>query len=424
MSLDAIYNLREPTLVIAPLEIMYTTWMNEPEKWDFSQSLKYTILHGKDKDLNFNKRCGIMFINPEGIPWLLKKIKSARRFPWKVLVVDESIKFKNHKSVRFKALRQMLKTFKYRYILSGNPIPNTYLDIWAQIFILDLGERLGTSWYRFRDKYFYPIDYNRFKWELKPGAKEEIIRKISDITFFLDTDDEIDLPEIVEIDVPITLPATCASKYKKMEEELFAQLDTGDNVTAPNKASGLMKCWQIANGFLYEQLEDGTRKTHFMHNELAKQAEAFVESMNGRPCVITYHFEEDLNRLKKSFPDARVVGAGMTGEDIRSIEQDWNDDKIPILLAYISKLSHGLNLQHGSGHHIFTYCLTYNFDTYDQLIFRFKRQGAQYGRVVVHRPICQNTVHEAIIRSLNTKGRNAKDFLRALQSYRLNNLDS
>jgi len=418
MTLDMLYLYREPTLIIVPLEIMYTTWMSEPKKWEFSQNLKCTVLHGKNKDVDFFKPSGITFINPEGMKWLVNKVKQTKRFPWKILVIDESVKFKNPSSVRFKALKQMLRSFKKRYILSGNPMPNTYLDLWSQIFILDLGERLGSSWYSFRNKYFYPTDYKRFNWEIKPGAKEEIIELLNDVVYFLDTSDEIDLPEVVETDIPILLPPKAKKIYKQMEKDLFAQLDGGENILAPNKTSAHMKCWQIANGFMYSTDEDEVRTTHHVHDELINATKTLVDSLQGHPILIAYHFQEDLTRLKKAFPHAHVAQSGISKHELQKIERDWNANKIPVLIAYVSKLSHGLNLQHGDGHNILFYCLTYNHDIYTQLIYRLKRQGAKFNRVMVHRLVAKDTIHEAIITSLGRKETQSKGFLLALKEYR------
>ncbi len=430
LSLDKVYQFKEKTLVVVPLSILYTTWMNEHRKWGFSARLKLILLHGPDKDANFHKTGGIYLINPEGIKWLLDKVKTTKKFPWTSLIVDESVKFKNHKSGRFKDLSKMLKSFKRRYILCGNPMPTHYLDLWAQIFILDLGKRLGTSWYAFRNRYFYPTDYKRFNWILKPEAKEEIVAAIGDIVYFLEPDGEIPLPKRVINDVIIDIPR---EKYKSMEQKLFAELDNGDNVLASNKTAALMKCWQIANGFMYETynvIEDGkpvfdtkgeilrARKTHYIHNKLATVAKDIVEGLQGEPICIAYHFKEDLVRLMDTFPKARIVATGCKPSVIKQAEKDWNNNKIDVLIVYVSKFSHGLNLQYGKGHHLMFYCLTYNFDTYDQFIRRFERQGAKFKEVIIHRFICRDTIHEAIVENLETKGIESRDFLLALTEYR------
>lgn len=416
--LEKIYQNKEPTLVVAPLDILYTTWLKEPKKWDFSQNLKYMVLHGSNKNEAFHQKAGVYFINPEGIEWLLKKIQSTGRFPWTTLIIDESAKFKNPKAARFKYLTKILKSFKRRYIMAGNPTPNHYLDIWAQLFILDCGQRLGTSWYGFRSKYFYPTDFKQFNWTLKPGAKEEIIEKISDITLFLDPSSELELPIRTVIDHEIELPKDVKRIYKDMEDQLFFAMEDKEGFIVDNATASAIKCWQIASGFIYEKMEDGSRLTHYIHNELMKVASNIVDELQGSPVLIAYNFEEDYKRLKEEFPTARFVPSGSTPSEIQAAEADWNANKIEILITQISKFSHGLNLQFGIGHQIILYGLTYNYDVYDQLIRRFERQGAKFKEVIIHRLLMKNTVHEAIIKNLENKRTLSGDFLSSLKEYR------
>lgn len=417
--LEKIYKHKEPTLIVTPLDILYTTWLKEPKKWEFSQGLKYEILHGPNKNENFHKKAGVYFINPEGMKWLVEKIKSTGRFPWTTIVIDESAKFKNHKSERFKCLTKIIKSFKRRYIMAGNPAPNHYLDVWSQIFILDFGKRLGTSWYGFRSQYFYPTDFKQFNWALRPGAEEDIVQKISDISLFLDPSSELDLPNRVIVDHELELPFKAKKAYKEMEGELFCLLDNKeDKVIVDNATAASIKCWQIANGFIYEKNEDGSRSTHFIHDELSIATESIVDSLQGSPVLIAYNFDEDLKRLRELFPKARFVPSGSTPTEIQAAEKDWNENRIEILVTQISKFSHGLNLQFGIGHQILLYGLTYNYDVYDQLIRRFERQGAKFKEVIIHRLIVKNTIHEAIVKCLEAKQSMSGDFLNALKEYR------
>lgn len=428
LTLDKIYKIKKSTLVIAPLTILYTTWITEHKKWAFSTRLKINILHGPEKDSNFFKTSGIHLINPEGIPWLLEKIKLTRTFPYKVLIVDESVKFKNPKSKRFKALSKLLNSFQYRFILTGNPTPQHYLDLWSQIFILDRGKRLGTSFYEFRNKYFYPTDFKHFNWELLPNSKEKIIQKISDIVTFLEPSSELKLPLRREIKHEINLDTTSKKKYALMQKNLFLQLEES-KVSAKNVGVALIKCWQIASGFLYETakptIEDPspTRVTHFIHNHLTEYVTELVESMQGSPTILVYTFNEDLKRLKEVFDskDRTIfITPESTPEEISKCQKDWNENKIELLITHVNKMSHGVNLQFGKGHEIIFYGLTYNADVYDQLIRRFERQGATYNEVIIHLLIVKDTVHEAIYNSLERKLTSSKDFLDSLNEYKNN----
>lgn len=439
IALNTIYSFKKPCLVVAPLPILYTTWLTEYSKWKQFNNLKIAVLHtdkelGFDKNKELDKKAGVYLINPEGIVWLLSKLKARGSIPWHAIFIDESVKFKNHKTKRYKAMLKIIKAFKRRYLLCGNPIPNHYLDIWAQIFLLDFGERLGPSFHRFKNRYFYPTDYRRFNWELKPGAQEEIIRSISDICTFVKLNDtRLKIPKRLEIDKKIILPPNIQKIYNSMEKKLFAELDDPyiieemeeDKALASTKTSALMKCWQIAQGFVYttktefrNEKEVKIRFTQFYHQLNIELAKEIVEEMSGEPIIIAYHFNEDLKRLEKAFPDAAVAGTSTSNKELQQIETDWNKGKIEVVLAYISKLSHGLNLQYGSGKTILLYSLLYNYDTYDQLIRRFQRQGAKFERVLIIRMIVENTIHEAMLKTLERKESQSNGFLNALYEYK------
>jgi len=435
MTLAKVYHFKEPTLVICPLPILYTVWANEHTKWDQFSTLKLSFIHADTKFTDFKKRSGVYLINPEGILWLIDQIKSTKRFPFKHLVIDESIKFKNHKSKRWKGLKKVLKLFKTRTILCGNPIPNSYMDLWAQIYILDLGQRLGTSFDKFKNKYFWPTDYKRFNWELKPGAKEEIHRLIADITDFTTAKEAgMDLPKVMKDIIYYDLDTASRAKYDTMQKKLFSVMEdfhelaneTEDNkLLTQSRAGALNKCRQIAQGFMYESykvIENEKMKvkrlTHRLHSILPDLVQEQVEELIGEPVIIVYWFEEDYNNLKRILPNATYVDKTVTGPGMKTIEDNWNDNKISVLVAHVNKVSHGLNLQYGKGRHIFMYALTYNYDTFDQLIKRFERQGAEYDTVFIKLFICKDTIHEAMLESLNNHESETKGFFKLLEKYR------
>jgi len=234
---------------------------------------------------------------------------------------------------------------------------------------------------------------------------------------FVDVDSTLDLPDRMVVDIDLHLPLKVKKIYKEMEDELFTILDqeTEDSVLAQNRTSALMKCWQIANGFIYNYDEEDNRTTHSLHNELVDIAKEKVEELQGQPILIAYHFNEDERRLKEAFPKATFVE---DSSQMQQIEKDWNAGKIEILITQIHRISHGVNLQYGPGRTIMFYSLTYNYDTYDQLIRRFERQGSEHSSVVVFRLVVRNTIHEAIIKTLESKGQMSSEFLQNLLSYK------
>lgn len=424
-ALTRINQLRKKTLVIAPLRICYLVWPHEKNKWTNFHDIPMTILHGPRKEIRFlSDDFGVYVINPEGLKWLDKMIVKHRRFPWKVLIIDEAPRFKSHKTVRFKKIKRMLSRFNYVYLLAGNPIPNSYLDLWSQMFIIDLGKRLYKSFTRFRNRFFYQVDRKGFVWSMFKESPKEIKELVEDVVISVRAKDHIDLPDEVVIDIEFDLPSHVAKQYKSMETKLFSDLDEG-KILASNAAVASQKCQQIANGFLYESLSEMDKlkkvepKAIRLHEIKLDLLEELVEELDGMPILVGYWYKEDLKMLHERFPDTPYIGSGVDMDEAAEIERKWNQKKIPMLFGQIASVSHGLNLQE-AGYHVAYYSMVYNFDQFDQFFRRVLRQGNKHQRVIIHRFLARNTVDFAMKRSLDGKGNTAENFLNALKLYRQN----
>ena len=139
----------------------------------------------------------VYVINVENVVWLIENWPSGG---FDYLIVDESSRFKDPSTKRFKALKKVLKQFKRRIILTGTPTPQGYADLWAQVGILDLGERLEKTLTKFREKYMFVAERNRhtgvvYKWAINPGADVLINSRIGDICFSLLAKDYLELPK-------------------------------------------------------------------------------------------------------------------------------------------------------------------------------------------------------------------------------------
>lgn len=418
---------RQKTLIIAPLRISYSVWPKQIALWDNFNNIKFTILHGPHKEQNFLRNdVGVYIINPEGLPWLMKMLVKHRRFPWKILVIDESAKFKSPSAkTRFKLIKKIINKFERRYILAGNPIPNTLMDLWSQIFILDHGVRLGKSFVQYKRKYFYQADFKGFVWKPHDWAFEAIMKQISDICMYIKADDYLDLPKMVINDIPFDLPSGVLKQYKTMESKLFSDIDSG-KILASSAAVASQKCTQIANGFLYpsyneiEKAKGIKRPTILLHQIKVELLKEIIEELNGSPILVGYWFDQDYLYLKKAFPKAVFFDKTLSFEECSKLEDTWNRGEIPVLLGQTSSISHGLNLQE-AGNHVAFYSNVWNFDVYDQFIRRVLRQGNSEKRVFVHRFIANKTVDKAMILSVNNKGTVSSNFLNAINEYRKEN---
>jgi SNF2 family DNA or RNA helicase len=401
--------IAEKMLVVAPLRPCYSVWPEEIKKWEEFKDLTCVVLHGPEKAARLREDVDIYIINPEGLEWLSKQGVD----PWfDVLVVDESTRFKHANTKRFKLLRPMLPRFKRRYILTGSPAPNGLMDLFGQIYILDLGSTLGRYITHFRLQYFNPTGYGGYTWVPRRGAEEQIYARLRPLALRMSAEDYLELPELIYNTVTVDLPPPAMKLYKEMETSLIAAVKDG-TVIAANAAAATGKCRQIANGGIYHE---GGEKWTDIHEAKLDAVEEIVEELQGKPALIAYEYQHDLSRLLQRFgKDTPHIGGGVGGTRFREIEAAWNAGDIPVLLAQPQSVAHGLNLQ-GTGAAVIWHSLTWNLEDYEQFIRRVWRQG-QKERVIVHHVIAKGTIDELIVKMLNAKDKTQRALLGALREH-------
>lgn len=404
-------------LVIAPLRPAYSVWPGEARKWDEFKDLKVVVLHGKDKAANLASDADVYVINPEGLDWLFRQFR-GKRVPFDMLVVDESTRFKHSTTQRFRTLRPWLTYFARRYILTGSPAPNGLLDLFGQVFILDLGNSLGQYITHYRNTFFDASGFNGYEWKPRPGAAEQIQGKLKPLVLRMDASELVGMPPLIGVDPPnivsVDLPDKVRRMYDQMENLLLADIEK-EIVTAANAAVASGKCRQIANGGLFHSDEDGERTWTHLHQAKVEAVEELVEEMQGTPALVAYEFHHDLERLQKAFPNAPYIGGGVPAKKFREIEEAWNCGWIPVLLAQPQSVAHGLNLQ-GTKGHVIWHSQTFNLEDHEQLIRRIWRQG-QKEKVYVHYVCAKDTIDEMIIRTLGRKDKTQRGLLLALKDH-------
>lgn len=425
-----LYKKANSILVIAPIRVCYLVWPLEIEKWSNFNHFKYNIMHGPKKNLWDNKEADIHIINPEGIPWLLKQLKGKRKtnWPFQVLVVDESTAFKNRDSMRFKNIKNLIPKFSRRYILTGTPIPNGYMQLFSQMQIVDEGFCLGTSIGEYRKHYFntenmYFGDTKVPKYTLKDDAEKKINKKISPFVVRLSADDHLNLPPLVENKIYVDLPKKVIKQYKTLKTEMFLEID-GKEVYPPTAASVAQKLHQMCNGNLYEdwdEIEKGRippakKRPYFhLHKEKIYALEELIHELNGKPLFVAYWYHHELQELQRHFKKAVIINSRTTEKEAVKIEKDWNNGKISLLLAQPASVAHGLNFQKAGGD-VCWYSLIYDFEIYDQFVKRVWRQGTK-GAVRNHFLIARGTIDEAIHLKLHMKKDDQDEFFDLLSIY-------
>lgn len=419
-------------LLVAPLRVTYSVWPKEIEKWANFNKLTYTIIHDKNKISIWGEKKDIYLINPEGLEWLhkelLKGLKEGKSCPFNALVIDESTKFKSHDTNRFEYIRDMLPLFKRRHILTGTPSPKSLLDLWSQIYILDEGDSLEGNFYHYRNKYFQANDWNKYDWQIKDFSEDIIHNKIAHLVLDMSAEDYLDMPELIFNDIEITLPEKAMKLYKKMEKDMFIALD-GMEASAEAAAQMTMKCHQMANGNVYEDVplnldEEEVkefkkhRKTIYIHDAKLEALKDLIEELQGKPLLVGYHFKHDLEALRKALgKNIPYIGSGVSPKISKELEFKWNKGKLPVLLGHPDSMAHGLNLQ-DKGNDVCFFSLTSNLELYLQFYKRIYRQGVNGNKVRVHHLVAKNTIDEAFLARLGERESQQLDLRLAIRKYR------
>lgn len=385
---------------------MLKVWPDEIKKWTDFSDLTFSILHGDVKGYNLEAEADVYLINPEGLLWLLS---GKRRLPsWDILCVDESTKFKDTTTRRFKLLKPFLNSFKRRWILTGTPMPNGLEDLFGQVYILDQGAALGRYITHFRLNYFERSGYNVYDWSPRRGAFEEVIEKISPFVIQLSAEDYLDMPQLVYTNTLVTMPPAAMKQYQEVEDDFISKLDEGI-IVAANAAVAGGKCRQIANGAVY----DGDRNVHRIHDAKLDALEDLFEEIGASPVLLLYEFEHDKDRIIERFPSVPCLGAGISAKKLDALIDKFNAGEIPVLLGHPASMGHGLNLQ-GACHHVIWFGITWNLEHYDQTIARVYRQGQKARVVFIYHIVSEGTLDERVLTRLGQKDKSQQSLLSAL----------
>ncbi|WP_127575275.1 DEAD/DEAH box helicase [Paenibacillus barengoltzii] len=392
-------------LVVAPKKVAEATWSNEAAKWQHLQHLRIIpVLGNQQKRIRaLNTPGDIWVINRDNVAWLVEYYRNA--WPFDMVVLDELSSFKNHQAKRFKVLTWVRPHIRRIVGLTGTPAPNGLLDLWAQINLLDQGERLEKRITHYREKYF-ERNYNGFGYTAKPGADEVIQRKIADLCISMKAEDYLELPDAITNVIPVVLDDKAQKQYKQMEKELLLEIDEETEITATSAAVLTGKLLQLCNGALY----DGDRNVHEIHNCKIEAFLELIEQLNGKPALVFYSYQHDRDRIKKA-----LEKTGLRVRDLKTPQDqmDWNSGKVDILLAHPASAAYGLNLQDG-GNHVVWFGLTWSLELYEQANGRLHRQG-QKQKVILHHLVVQGGADEDVMAALEAKATTQDKLLEALK---------
>ena len=396
-------------LVIAPKKVAEATWRKESVKWKHLTALRVQTVLGTESErrVALGSDADIYVINRDNVQWLVRTC--GARWPFDCVVLDESSSFKNSKTQRFKALKAVRPKIRRLIELTGTPAPNGLTDLWAQVYLLDGGKRLGRTLTLYRDMYFLPDKRNGYQvwsYKLKPGADKVIFNEIRDICISMKAEDYLQLPDCVIDEVPVRLDSAAQRTYEQLERDQLLKVTEDDWVSAGSAGVLTGKLLQLCNGAVYD--ENG--KVHVIHDCKIEALLETLEQINDHALVF-YQFQHDRERLLAALEKTRKAVRVYTGA---RDEEDWNAGKIDVLLAHPASCGYGLNLQQG-GNHIIWFGLTWTLEQFQQGNKRIHRQGQQRP-VFVHILAVEGGVDEDVIKSLTGKERVQEALLTALKA--------
>ncbi len=403
-------------LVVAPKKVAEATWSKEAAKWDHLQHLRISTVLGTaaQRIRALNTPADVYITNRENVEWLVDYYKQA--WPFDMVVLDESTSFKNSQSKRFKAMKRVRRFIQKIVLLTGTPSSKGLIDLWAQVYLLDGGARLGPTLSAYRERYFDPDQRTRtqiFSYAPKDGADAAVLTAISDICISMKAEDYLQLPENIPHEIPVMLDAKTRKEYDQFERELLLEID--ENVITAGTAGVLTgKLLQFCNGAIYGN--DG--QVVPVHDNKLEAYMELLERLDGEPALTFYGYQHDRDRIlerlekynKGRKDKLRVrVYKGVADEDA------WNGGEVDVMLVHPASCAYGLNLQAG-GRHVVWYGLNWSFELNDQGNCRLWRQGSPYDKVFIHYLVAQGCVDEEVMATIRDRADTHEAIMRALKA--------
>lgn len=394
-ALTILSQIEGKTLIIGPKAVVKNVWKQEAENWTHTESMKFALIVGTPQErlTALKSNSDVYLINVENVVWLFEQGFLPH---WKTLIIDESSRFKNPSSKRWKTLKGQLKTFEHRYILTGTPTPKSYLDLWTQVGILDLGQRLGKSMTSYKEKFFEPETRDRrtgmvWSWKLRPNAKEQIDALIGDICVSLCKEDYLTMPQRQDIVHTIEWEKQAKQAYNTMRKEMVIEVEE-ETLTAASAGVLTGKLLQMTAGAIYSE----TKEVVHIHDT---KLEYLTDMLDDTPTIVFYNFKHSLKRLQGVFPDAVLLSP----DDEKTIAL-WRSGKVPVLLCHPKSVGIGLNLQCNVGDtaQIVWFDLPWSSEDYLQANARLFRQG-QEKPVIIHHLTMQKSIDSQVMDVLEGK---------------------
>ena len=388
-----------PALVIAPKQVCDTTWLDEQQKWSQFRDITVVRIAGSSEQRlkALHSKADLFVINFENVEWLVEVCNG--NWPFRIVIVDEATKLKGYRTKqggkRTKALSSVARQTGRFIELTGTPAPNGLKDLWGQLWFLDFGGRLGTSYAQFLQRWFIVEAYSRAVIP-REGAKREIEKLLADCTLAFRAEDWFDIKEPVVSRREVRLPDEARTLYRKMERDFFVKLKEVDSeITARIALTLTSKLLQLASGSVF----DDEKTPRDIHDAKLDTLESLLNELSGENVIVVYNFTHEARRIQARFPQAEIYRG-------KTQETKWNAGSIPLLLLQPQSGGHGTNLQHG-GRTMVWFGPSWDLELRLQVAERIgpvRQKQAGYDRAVLHYDIVAlDTIEVEVLERLTSK---------------------
>ena len=409
-------------LVVGPKRVVESVWRAEAQKWAELRGLRFSLIGGDEamRKRQISRRADLYLINYEQLEWLVswvghRYLNRGEYPPFDMVIYDEVTKVKNADAKRSQAIHRLLPWMRRRMGLTGEPAANGYKDLHGQYLAVDGGRRLGTDLRAFKSAFLTEINRRAVVTNL---GREQIKRRIHDITLEMSADDYLDLPPIIQQDIEIDLPPDARRIYEEVETRFFHELAQGGKIEAQTEATKGLKCLQVAGGACY--IDDSDRWAS-IHTAKLDALETLLEERNGRPLLLGFGFRHEAARIKARFPFAQFLSSELSEKEFARIERAWNAEDVPLLCGHPASMGHGLNLQFG-GDALCWFGLNWSLELYNQFNARLMGGHRRRNRVFLYRILARDTMDEALRIALENKAATQAALKRAINEYRARRL--
>jgi SNF2 family DNA or RNA helicase len=398
-------------LIVSTIRVIQDVWPAEIAKWEHTQWLQHVILRDNNRGNFFDSR-PIHLINYEMLIWFTQQWKGKKldKLPYDLIVFDEISKIAAQDSRRHTLMRRVVDAIPYRWGLTASPAAAGLMRLYGQMRMIDGGHRLGGKFGEFREKYFYLPHRNSYDWTPFKSTHKKLTKKIAEVTMVMEESEHLSIPPYIYNPIHFDLPVKIRRLYNRLKQDLYVEID-GVEIEADNEGVLAGKLRQISQGTIYTDPEE--RTTLHLHDA---RLEVFKETMDGlenQNVLVIYEYRHDMDAIRRAIPDA--VFLDDPNNDEKEVLAQWGAGKIRVLAVHPVTAGTGLNLQAG-GNHLVWYCLSWNYELYEQMIGRLRRQGQEH-RVVNHVLLANDTIDERVVEVLEERGATQQDVKRSIKKH-------